>query len=131
MTRRLALTPAVGLFAGLSVVSYSAVSMMLTGVHATRQANTNACTTSAAESPAPKTTSPAPKTTAAGTLPQTLPRTRAASHANGRAQHPAGMPVLLAHAARLASASTTAPSPSTQPSPPELSSLADGIRPSP
>ena len=104
MTKRLAMTPAVGLFAGLSVVSYSAVSMMLTGVHATRHANTNACTTSAAASPAPKTT--------AGTLPPMMPRTRAASHANGRAHHPAGMPVLLADAVRLASASTTTPSPS-------------------
>src|SRR5215467_2576052 len=81
MTKRLAMTPAVGLFAGLSVVSYGAVNMMLTGVHGTRQANTNACVTSA---PA----SPAPKTTAAGTL----PKTRTASHVNGRAQHPAGMP---------------------------------------
>src|SRR5690242_14641025 len=116
MTKRLAMTPAVGLFAGLSVVSYSAVSMMLTGVHATRQAAANACTTSAANSPAPRTT-------AAATLPKALPRTRAASHAIGRAQHPAGMPVLLADAVRLASASTTAPSPSAsaavqpQPSP--------------
>jgi hypothetical protein len=109
MTKRLAMTPAVGLFAGLSVVSYSAASMMLTGVHATPQASTNACTTSAADSPAPKT--------AAGTIPQTQPRTRAAIHAHGRAQHPAGMPVLLADAVRLASASTTSPSPSTQPSP--------------
>jgi hypothetical protein len=110
MTKRLAMTPAVGLFAGLSVVSYSAMSMMLTGVHATRQASTSACTTSAADSPAPKTTP-------AGTLPQTQPRTRAAIHTNGRAQHPAGMPVLLADAVRLASANTSSPSPSTQPRP--------------
>ena len=106
MTKRLVVTPAVGLFAGLSVVSYGAVSMMLTGVHGTRQAATNPCTSSSAESPAPTTT-------AAGTL----PGTRTASHASGRAQHPASMPVLLAHAVRLASASTTPPLPSTQPSP--------------
>src|SRR5215471_15242108 len=105
MTKRLVITPAVGLFAGLSVVSYGAVSMMFTGVHATRQATTNACTTQAAASPAPKTT-------AAGML----PGTRTASHANRRAQHPAGMPVLLAEAVRLAPASTP-PLPSTQPSP--------------
>ena len=107
MTKRLAMTPAVGLFAGLSVVSYGAVSMMLTGVHGTRQAsNTNACVTSAPNSPAPKTS-------AAGMQ----PKTRTVSHVNGRAQHPAGMPVLLANVVRLASASTTPPLPSTQPSP--------------
>src|SRR5215467_4850151 len=103
MTKRLALTPAVGLFAGLSVVSYGAVSMMVTGVHGTRQAATNACTTSAANIPAPKTT-------AAGMMPRTagmMPRTRTASHVNGRIQHPAAMPVLLADAVRVASASTT------------------------
>jgi hypothetical protein len=110
MTKRLAITPAVGLFAGLSVVSYGAVSMMVTGVHGTRQAAANACITSAAASPAPKTT-------AAGMLPKTVPRTRTASHASGRAQHPAAMPVLLADAVRVASASTTPSPPSTQPSP--------------
>lgn len=99
------MTPAVGLFAGLSVVSYGAVSMMFTGVHATRQAATNACTTSAANSPAPKAA-------AAGML----PGIRTVSRVNGRTQHPAGMPVLLADTVRLASASTT-PLPSTQPSP--------------
>src|SRR5215469_16247306 len=91
MTKRLTVTPAVGLFAGLSVVSYGAVSMMVTGVHGTRQAAANGCITSA---PA----SPAPKTTAAGMLPGTPPRTRTDSHVNGRAQHPAAMPVLLADA---------------------------------
>jgi hypothetical protein len=110
MTKRLAITPAVGLFAGLSVVSYGAVSMMVTGVHGTRHGAANACVTSAANSPAPKTT-------AAGMLPRMLPGTRTASHANGRAQHPAAMPVLLADAVRVASASTTPSPPSTQPSP--------------
>ena len=109
MTKRLAMTPAVGLFAGLSVVSYGAVSMMVTGVHGTRQAATNACTTSAANSPAPKA--------AAGMPAMTQPRTRTASHANGRVQHPAAMPVLLADAVRVSSASTTPSPPSTQPSP--------------
>ena len=110
MTKRLAMTPAVGLFAGLSVVSYGAVSMMVTGVHGTPQAAKNACVTSAAASPAPKTT-------AAGMLPKTLPRARTASHVNGRAQHPAAMPVLLADAVSVASASTSPSPPSTQPSP--------------
>jgi hypothetical protein len=130
MTKRLALTPAVGLFAGLSVVSYGAASMMLTGVHATRAAATSACTRSA---PA----SPAPKTNAGRTLPKTLPMGRTASHISGRAQHPAGMPVLLADAVRLASASTT-PLPSTQPSPsasqpvvPEPSPASSAVAPSP
>ena len=113
MTKRLAMTPAVGLFAGLSVVSYGAVSMMLTGVHGTRQANTNACVSSAPASPAHSATAAtAHKSTAAGMMPRALPRTRTVSHASGRAQHPAGMPVLLADAVRLASASTTTPSPS-------------------
>ena len=109
MTKRLAITPAVGLFAGLSVVSYGAVSMMVTGVHETREAAKNACVTSAANSPAPKTN--------AVLQPKTLPRTRTASHVSGRAQHPAAMPVLLADAVRVASASTTPSPPSTQPSP--------------
>src|SRR6266705_5840491 len=98
MTKRLALTPAVGLFAGLSVVSYGAVSMLLTGVHGNRQASTNPCTSSA--------TASATATTKA------LVRT-------GARAHPAGMPVLLADAVRLASASQSSPPPlpSTQPSP--------------
>ena len=123
MTKRLALTPAVGLFAGLSVVSYGAVSMMLTGVHGTRQASSNPCTSAAPASPTPSTKA----------------LTRPADHAGARAQHPAGMPVLLAYAVRLSkpngtqaaagprsvaaqgSQSTapqsTAPLPSSQPSP--------------
>jgi hypothetical protein len=80
MTKRLVLTPAVGLFAGLSVVSYSAVSMLLTGVHGTRQASSNPCASSATSKP----------TTKALTRPT-----------GARAQHPAGMPVLLAYAAQL------------------------------
>jgi hypothetical protein len=84
MTKRLALTPAVGLFAGLSVVSYGAVSMLLTGVHGTRQASTNPCTSSATASPTATT--------------KALVRT-------GARAHPAGMPVLLADAVRLAPAS--------------------------
>ena len=108
MTKRLAMTPAVGLFAGLSVVSYGAVSMLLTGVHGTRQAATNPCVSSAPNRPAPTAT--------AGTQLGNRPGTRTASHVSGRAQHPAGMPVLLAHAVRLAPAQTT-PLSSTQPSP--------------
>jgi hypothetical protein len=80
MTKRLVLTPAVGLFAGLSVVSYSAVSMLLTGVHGARQASSNPCASSATSKPA----------------------TKALTRPTGaRAQHPAGMPVLLAYAAQL------------------------------
>ena len=108
MTKRLALTPAVGLFAGLSVVSYGAVSMMLTGVHGTRQASSNPCTSAAPASPT------------AGTKALTRP----AARAGARAQHPAGMPVLLAYAAQLSNhngtqavSQSTAPLPSSQPSP--------------
>jgi len=86
MTKRLALTPAVGLFAGLSVVSYGAVSMMLTGVHGTRQASSNPCASGAPASPA-----------AAATKALIRP----AAHTGARAQHPAGMPVLLAYAVHL------------------------------
>jgi hypothetical protein len=84
MTKRLVLTPAVGLFAGLSVVSYGAVSMLLTGVHGTRQASSNPC---ASASPT--------------ATPTTKALIRPAAHAGGRAQHPAGMPVLLAYAVHL------------------------------
>jgi hypothetical protein len=91
MNQRLALTPAVGLFAGLSVVSYGAVSMLLTGVHETRLASTNPCTSSATSSP----------TATASTKALTRP----AARTGARGQHPAGMPVLLADAVRLSSAS--------------------------
>ena len=116
MTKRLAMTPAVGLFAGLSVVSYSAVSMLLTGVHGTPQATTNAtnaCSPSAANSPA-STAANSPASTARAA--RIMPTTRTASQVRARSQHPAGMPVLLADAVRLGSAQTT-PLPSTQPSP--------------
>jgi len=92
MTKRLALTPAVGLFAGLSVVSYGAVSMMLTGVHGTRQASSNPCATAGPASTATPTTK---------TLIRTAPFTRTTAHMGARGQHPAGMPVLLAYAAHL------------------------------
>src|SRR5215472_4445326 len=46
MTTRLALTPAVGLFTGLSMVSFGAVSMFLTGVHGSGVQATNACSAS-------------------------------------------------------------------------------------
>jgi hypothetical protein len=143
MTKRLALTPAVGLFAGLSVVSYGAVSMLLTGVHGTRAASTNPCSSSATASPT--------ATTKALVLP----------HAHAR--HPAAMPVLLADAVRLApvskhsgpqaganapagqgsvtasqaqtSSQSTPPLPSTQPSPgaspPPLPQPSPGISASP
>ena len=97
MTKRLVLTPAVGLFAGLSVVSYGAVSMMLTGVHGTRQASSNPCTSAGPASPSATTKA----------------LTRPAAHTGARAQHPAGMPVLLAYAV----SQSTTPLPSSQPSP--------------
>ena len=87
MTKQLALTPAVGLFAGLSVVSYGAVSMLLTGVHETRQSSSNPCLSSATAS-------------STGTA-STKALTRPAAHTGARAQHPAAMPVLLAHAVHL------------------------------
>jgi hypothetical protein len=85
MTKRLVITPAVGLFAGLSVVSYGAVNMLLTGVHGTRQESSNSCTSSAT----------------ANSTATTKALTRPAAHTGARAQHPAGMPVLLAHAVHL------------------------------
>lgn len=98
MTKRLVLTPAVGLFAGLSVVSYGAVSMMLTGVHGTRQASST-CTSAAPSSPTPSASTKA--------------LIRPAARTGARAQHPAGMPVLLAYEV----GQSTTPLPSTQPSP--------------
>jgi len=88
MTKRLALTPAVGLFAGLSVVSYGAVSMLLNGVHGTRPASTSPCTSSSISSPT------ATATTRALVRPA--------------AQHPASIPVLLAHVVRMDQAGTNA-----------------------
>ena len=84
MTKRLALTPAVGLFAGLSVVSYGAVSMLLIGMPGIgiRQASSNPCTASPTATPTASTKA----------------FTRPSSH-GARAQRPAGMPVLLAYAA--------------------------------
>src|SRR5262249_29395458 len=79
-----------------------AVSMLLigvsgmSGVHGTRQASSNPCT------------SGAPASSAA-----TKALTRPAAHTGARAQHPAGIPVLLAYAA----SQSTAPLPSARPSP--------------
>jgi hypothetical protein len=103
MTKRLALTPAVGLFAGLSVVSYGAVSMLLTGFYGTHQASTNPCTTSATASP-----------TATATTKALI---RPAARTGARAQHPAGMPVLLADVVNLSKSSSKSapPLPSTSP----------------
>ena len=87
MTKRLALTPAVGLFAGLSVVSFGAVNVLLNGVHGSPRASSNACSTQATQAPA--------TTTAAAAV---RPGARA------RSPHPAGMPVLLADAVRVVTA---------------------------
>jgi hypothetical protein len=108
MTKRLAITPAIGLFAGLSVVSYGAANMLLNGVHGTSRATTNTCSSAAPASPAPTAST-------GGTSPLMFPRTRPVSHISGGARHPASMPVLLA-AVRFASAQTTPSPPSTQPS---------------
>jgi hypothetical protein len=56
MTRRLAFTPAIGLFTGLSMVSFGAVSMFLTGVHGSSLQASNACSTSATAAQAPAAT---------------------------------------------------------------------------
>jgi hypothetical protein len=112
MDRRLALTPAIGLFTGLSVVSFGAVSMWLTGVHGTPAHATNACSTN-----------------------KTNTHTTAAVHtavgrSGSRAGHVARLPILLDAAARTisgpaahhsvsqAGASTTSPPlPSSSPHP--------------
>src|SRR5215475_5240942 len=95
MTKRLALTPAVGLFAGLSVVSYGALSMLITGVHSTRQASSNPCASAAPASPSPTPSNALIRPAATKAL------IRPAAHTGTRAQHPAGMPVLLAYAVHL------------------------------
>ena len=82
MTRRLALTPAIGLFTGLSVVSFGAVSMWLTGVHGTPTSATNACLAKAAH-----THTTASVHTAAG-------------RSGSRADDAARLPMLLDAAAR-------------------------------
>src|SRR5215472_2384437 len=118
MTRRLALTPAIGLFTGLSVVSFGAVSMWLTGVHGSPAHATNACSTN-------KTNT---HTTAA--VHTAVGRSRAGHAAAGHAAagHAARLPILLDAAARTISgpaahhsASRTAGSASTT-SPPLPSS---------
>jgi len=111
MTKRLVMTPAIGLFAGLSVVSYGALNVLLSGVHGIRQASTNPCASATATPTATATT-------------KALVRRSA--------QHPASMPVLLAH---VAAASSASPSPSTQPSasasPPPLPQPSPGTSASP
>jgi hypothetical protein len=87
MTKRLVLTPAIGLFAGLSVISYGALmSMLLNGAHGAGLASSNPCT--------PPTSSP---TATATTKALVRPAARTG------AQHPAGMPVLLADVVKLVS----------------------------
>ena len=88
MTKRLVLTPAIGLFAGLSVISYGAVmSMLLNGAHVAGLASSNPCTSSTSSPTATATT-------------KALVRPAAPTGA----QHPAGVPVLLADAVKLVSA---------------------------
>jgi hypothetical protein len=81
-SRRLALTPAIGLFTGLSVVSFGAVSMWLTGVHGSPAHASNPCSTN-------KTNT---HTTAAAYT--------AVGRSGSRAGHAARLPILLDAAAR-------------------------------
>src|SRR5579859_106415 len=89
MTKRLALTPAVGLFAGLSVVSYGAVSMFLTGVHGLHSTSTTSATSCSSSS----------ATRAATAMTRAMVRP-----AGAQGQRRAGMPVLLSDTVRLVSA---------------------------
>ncbi len=98
MSTRLALTPAIGLFAGLSMVSFGAVSMLLTGVHGSPPQATNPCSASAT----------AVHTTAAGT------RSRR-SDSGTQAGQAARLPVLLDAAVQAISSPTPSPAPSTSP----------------
>jgi hypothetical protein len=90
MTRRLALTPAIGLFTGLSVVSFGAVSMWLTGVHGSPARATNACTANKTDT----------HTTAAVHT--------AVGRSGARAGHAARLPILLDAAARTISSGPAA-----------------------
>jgi hypothetical protein len=112
MSRRLALTPAIGLFTGLSVVSFGAVSMWLTGVHGSHAHATNACSANKTDT----------HTTAAVHT--------AAGRSGSRAGHAARLPILLdaaartisgpaAHhsASRTAASTTSPPLPSSSPHP--------------
>jgi len=112
MTKRLALSPAVGLFAGLSVVSYGAVSMLLTGVQGARQASVVSCsssTTSSSNALASSANAPDSSANARAhkLLPPPPPRLRMAAPPRARtaarivAQHPAGRSVLLADVVKL------------------------------
>jgi hypothetical protein len=112
MNRRLALTPAIGLFTGLSVVSFGAVSMWLTGVHGSPANAKNACSSNKTD---------IHTTTAVHT---------AVGRSGSHAGHVARLPILLDAAARTisgpaayhsasrAAASTTSPPlPSSSPHP--------------
>jgi hypothetical protein len=116
MNRRLALTPAIGLFTGLSMVSFGAVSMWLSGVHGSPANAKNACST---------------KTTAAhGTVTNGIAAHTAARLAYAR--HVAHLPVLLDASAQVISAgSASSPasktsSPTPDPTPPATTNPSPG-----
>jgi hypothetical protein len=98
MTRRLALTPAIGLFTGLSMVSFGAVSMWLTGVHGAPAAN--------------------PCTSKTSTQPGRGPAHPAAYAVPGaHVRHPANLPIVLDAAAQRVSGPAATRGTSTSPSP--------------
>jgi hypothetical protein len=111
MTRRLALTPVIGL-ATASAVSFGAVSMWLTGVHGspTQATNTNACSASSVKKADVRTAAhaTAAHATAAHTaakLPVLLDAAARTIHAGGSAKHTDG--------ASAAASSSSPPNPST------------------
>jgi hypothetical protein len=112
MTRRLALTPVIGLFTGLSMVSFGAVSMWLTGVHGSPATVKNPCS--------------AKSTAAYGTAANGTPAHTAAYTRPAYARHVAHLPVSLdAFAVRQSghpATKTSSPTPDpTAPSPPQPS----------
>ena len=106
MTRRLALTPVIGL-ATASLVSFGAVSMWLTGVHGspTQATSTNACSASSAKKAGVRTAARTTATHTASRLPVLLDAAARTIHARGSAKHTDG--------ASAAASSSSPPNPST------------------
>ena len=118
MTRRLVLTPAIGV-ATASVVSFGAVSMWLSGVHGLTAHATNPCSTKSVKMTAAHTT--AATRTAARQAPAHLPVLLDAAVrtiSTGRsAQHATSYGAAAATAGSAAATSTSPPVPSTGPQP--------------
>jgi hypothetical protein len=106
MTRRLALTPVIGL-ATASMVSFGAVSMWLAGVHGspTQATSTNACSSSSAKKAGVRTAAHATAVHTAAKLPVLLDAAARTIHAGGSAKHGDG--------ASAAASSSSPPNPST------------------